>query len=120
MVSLLKLMEAQGLLPRSTVWVGRRTLPIYVVQLPLAIAVDALIGLLPREIAQAVFGNPLVSSVYPIAVTVVVVATALALHRVVHRVAPWMYRAPWLHRAPGARRPTQLPGSALLSSPGAR
>jgi len=119
-VSLLKLLEAQGLLPRSTVWVGRRTLPIYVVQLPLAIAVDALIGLLPRGVAQAIFGNPLVSSVYPVAVTAIVVAAALALHHLVQRVAPWMYRAPWLHRAPEARRATPSPASGIVSSRGAR
>ncbi|MFG6476407.1 acyltransferase family protein [Microbacterium sp. P06] len=97
-VSLLKLLEANGLLPQLTVWIGRRTLPIYVAQLPLAVAVEALIDLLPPGVAQTLLGNPLVSTVYPLLVTAAIVGAGLLLHAAVGRVAPWMYRAPWLQR----------------------
>lgn len=99
-ISLLKLLEERAWLPRSTVWIGRRTLPIYVVQLPLVVGVEALIDLLPVTTARTVLGNPVVSSIYPILVTAVVIAGALAIHHGLSRAAPWMYRAPWLKGAP--------------------
>jgi uncharacterized membrane protein YcfT len=108
-IAMLKRADQRGRLPRLTVWIGRRTLPIYVVQLPLVIGVDALIDLLPVRIARAVFGNPVVSSVYPLVVTAVVIAAALALHAGVSRVAPWMYRAPWLLPAPARRVAVSMP-----------
>lgn len=98
-VSLLKLLESRDALPRLTVWIGRRTLPIYVVQLPLVIAVGALLDLLPADDAQALLGNPVVSVLYPLLVTAVVIAGAVALHTAVSRPAPWLYRAPWLSPA---------------------
>jgi threonine dehydratase len=109
-ISLLKLLEARGRLPRATVWIGRRTLPIYVVQLPLSIGIDALIDLLPAPARQAFFGSPIVSSIYPIVVTALVIALALAIHRLARRVAPWLYLAPWL--AGVAARPAPLPSGA--------
>lgn len=96
-VALLKLLELNGRLPRVTMWIGRRTLPIYVAQLPLVIGVDAIIDLLPARAVQLVFGNPVVSWVYPLLVTAVVIAASLAIHRSLGKAAPWMYRAPWLH-----------------------
>ena len=104
LVALLKMLEVHDRLPRLTMSIGRRTLPIYVTQLPLVIGVDALIDLLPARAAQQIFGGPVASWVYPIVVTAVVIGVALAIHHGLSRAVPWMYRAPWLTKGVSARR----------------
>lgn len=86
----------------ATAWFGKRTLPVYVLHVPLLSVVAHLSmawpstgPLAPWQVAALV--------VQPLLVTAVIVAAALALHAVVLR-SPlwWLFRAPdWLRRAPG-------------------
>ncbi|MGV1034791.1 MAG: acyltransferase family protein [Microbacteriaceae bacterium] len=95
-VSGLKILDQHGKLPRWTVAIGEKTLPIYVTQMLLVYAVHDLLALISASAAQTIFGNPIVSSIYPALVTALVVAAGLGLHAVLHRSFPWLYRAPWL------------------------
>jgi uncharacterized membrane protein YcfT len=87
---------------RGLAWVGRRTLPIYVLHLPLLAGWNALIGLVPWDSVPL----PL-AVVYPFLVTGLVVAAAVGLHVPLGRI-PWLFGIP----ASVAARVNREPASA--------
>lgn len=83
---------------------GRRTLPVYVVHLPLvAFAHGASARWVPT-------GSLWAAALYPVLATVLVVGASLALHRVLLRVGGrWLFEAPWVARTP---RPAATVGAS--------
>ncbi|MCW2815915.1 MAG: D-alanine--D-alanine ligase, partial [Nocardioides sp.] len=81
---------------------GRRTLPVYVLHLPLV----ALVHLGSSGLVAGRVGGALVlATVYPVVVTALVLLVSLALHRVlVASGAWWLFEAPWLGRTRAALR----------------
>ncbi len=80
---------------------GRLTLPVYVLHLPLV----ALVHLASeRLVTPHVGGSLALATAYPLLVTALVVAACLLLHRaLVSSGAGWLFAAPWLrvrHRLP--------------------
>jgi uncharacterized membrane protein YcfT len=83
---------------------GRRTLPVYVVHLPLVAFV---------HVASARWvptGSLWVATLYPVVVTALVVVASLALHRALVRLGGrWLFEAPWAARTP---RPAETVGAS--------
>ena len=93
--------------PRLGPWlaaVGRNTLPVYVLHLPLvALAHLATVHLLSRPMA----GSLVLATAYPVLLTSLVVSICLSLHRLLVRVgAGWLFTAPWV-------RPVGVPATQL-------
>ncbi|WP_170981516.1 acyltransferase family protein [Nocardioides dongxiaopingii] len=97
---------AAGVLARTSAGpalaaLGRRTLPVYVLHLPLVAlvhlaAADLVVGPVARSLPLAVL--------YPVLVSAVVVVACLALHRLAGALgAWWLFTAPWSGRAAPAR-----------------
>lgn len=73
--------------------VGRKTLPIYVMQMPMIAAVAAFADdVVPDSVASSLW----FAIFYPLILTAAIIALALAVHRVLSPVAPVLFRAPWL------------------------
>nr|WP_272917645.1 acyltransferase [Nocardioides flavescens] len=84
---------------------GRRTLPVYVVHLPLV----AFVHLASARLVPT--GSTVVAVVYPLLVTALVLAASLALHRLAVRLGGrWLFEAPWLR--PGRRPAPEAVGAA--------
>ncbi len=96
---------------------GRRTLPVYVLHLPLVALVHVASGRLVPDGSGAA-GSVLLALGYPVVVTAVVLVLCLVLQRLLQRAgATWLFEAPWLPRAVSpararARRPRSAPGRA--------
>ncbi|MEO9325924.1 acyltransferase family protein [Nocardioides sp. C4-1] len=75
---------------------GRQTLPVYVLHLPLVALAHAVSGEL---ITGATARSLPLAAVYPVVVTALVVGACLALHRMLVRGgASWLFEAPWSRR----------------------
>ncbi len=90
---------AAGVLARTPVGpavaaLGRRTLPIYVLHLPLVALVHATSG---RVVTDGVARSLPLAALYPVLVTAAVVLVCLALQRLLEAVgARWLFAAPWV------------------------
>lgn len=75
---------------------GRQTLPVYVLHLPLV----ALVHLVSDELVSGSGARSLpLAMAYPVVVTVLVVGACLLLHRALERAgATWLFAAPWSRR----------------------
>lgn len=103
---------------------GRRTLPVYVLHLPLVALVHVGSARLVTP-GSASAASPVLAVAYPALVTLVVVAVCLLLHRLLERPGvAWLLEAPWRRtvttprdRARG-RRPRSAPGRAAPACAG--
>lgn len=61
--------------------IGRRTLPVYVLHLPLLLLVVVLLGDRPPDALGGVVANPAVAALWPLLLTALVITASLLLHR---------------------------------------
>jgi uncharacterized membrane protein YcfT len=72
-------------LGRAGSWIGRRTLPVYVLHAPLLLVMVAVAGREPTTALAGPLANPAVALAYPLVVTAVLVALTLLVHRLLLR-----------------------------------